>query len=139
MKLFRIFVLSMAICGGARAGDSEDMQRVKNIVQSVETCEGWRANEEDLLLLTKMAQARKARIQNTSAQRTYEEQNLLILANLAQVVSFHYGFTRDLHSVDSDRVSRDRFGGIIGASVGWNLFADGELRPKPSIPTPFVG
>lgn len=88
MKLFRIFVLSMAICGGARAGEAESFVHAA--------------------------------------------------INLAQVVSFHYGFSTDLNSADSDKVSKDRFGGIIGASVGWNLFADGELRPKPSIPIPFV-
>lgn len=84
MKLFRIFVLSMAICGGVRGGEAESFAHAA--------------------------------------------------INLAQVVSFHYGFTRDLHSVDSERVSRDRFGGIIGASVGWNYFVDKHFKPSPAIP-----
>ncbi len=75
MRLSRIFLLSIMICGGLRAEG------------------GW-------------------------------EKLPHIIGNWFQIVSFHYGFSTDLNKTDSDKVAKDRFGGIIGASVGWNFFVN---------------
>ncbi len=61
-----------------------------------------------------------------------------IIGNWFQIVSFHYGFSTDLNKIDSDKVAKDRFGGIIGASVGWNFFVDNHFYLKPSIDIPFT-
>ena len=65
------------------------------------------------------------------------------IGNVFQIASFHYGFSTDLNKVDSNKVAKDRFGGIIGASVGWNFFVDFEYRYstyyfKPAAPIPFT-
>ena len=59
-------------------------------------------------------------------------------ANWLQIASFHYGFSTDLNKIDSNKVAKDRFGGIIGASVGWNFFVDDDFYLKPSIDIPFT-
>ena len=58
--------------------------------------------------------------------------------NVLQIASFHYGFSTDLNTIDSNKVAKDRFGGIIGASVGWNFFGDMRFNPEPTIPIPFT-
>ena len=58
--------------------------------------------------------------------------------NALQIASFHYGFSTDLNKIDSNKVAKDRFGGIIGASVGWNFFGDMRFNPEPTIPIPFT-
>ena len=94
MRLLRIFLLSIMICGSLRAEG------------------GW-------------------------------EKLPHIIGNRFQIASFHYGFSTDLNKTDSDKVAKDRFGGIIGASVGWNFFVDFEYRYrtyyfKPAAPIPFT-
>ena len=59
-------------------------------------------------------------------------------ANWLQIASFHYGFSTDLNKIDSNKVAKDRFGGIIGASVGWNFFVNDEFGLKPSVSIPFT-
>ncbi|WP_254422483.1 hypothetical protein [Helicobacter bilis] len=64
------------------------------------------------------------------------------IGNVFQIASFHYGFSTDLNKIDSNKVAKDRFGGIIGASVGWNFFVDFEYRYstyyfKPAAPYSF--
>ncbi len=87
MKLLRIFLLSITICGSLRAEGLEYMP--------------------------------------------------FYLLNVMQIISFHYGFSTDLNTADSNKVSKDRFSGIVGASVGWNFFGDKKLYPEPAIPIPF--
>lgn len=67
-----------------------------------------------------------------------EQELLHIAGNWLQIASFHYGFSTDLNKIDSDKVAKDRFGGIIGASVGWNFFVDNHLYLEPSINIPFT-
>ncbi|WP_295739786.1 hypothetical protein [uncultured Helicobacter sp.] len=88
MRLLQIFLLSIMICGGLRAGQ--------------------------------------------------EEQLLHAVGNWLQIASFHYGFSTDLNKTDSDKVAKDRFGGIIGASVGWNFFVNDGFVLKPSVSIPFT-
>ncbi len=85
MRLLRIFIFSIMICGGLRAG-----------------------------------------------------QEAHIVGNWLQIASFHYGFSTDLNTIDSNKVAKDRFGGIIGASVGWNFFVNDEFGLKPSVSIPFT-
>ncbi len=85
MRLLRIFIFSIMICGGLRAGQEPH-----------------------------------------------------IVGNWSQIASFHYGFSRDLNKIDSDKVAKDRFGGIIGASVGWNFFVNDNFALKPSVSIPFT-
>lgn len=61
-----------------------------------------------------------------------------LIGNMLQIASFHYGFSTDLNKIDSDKVAKDRFGGIIGASVGWNFFVANHLYLEPSINIPFT-
>lgn len=89
MRLLRIFVFSIMICGSLRAEG------------------GW-------------------------------EELPHIIGNWFQIASFHYGFSTDLNKIDSNKVAKDRFGGIIGASVGWNFFGDMRFNPEPTIPIPFT-
>ena len=89
MRLLRIFLLSIMICGGLKA---------ENMFAGL----------------------------------------LHFTANWLQIASFHYGFSTDLNKIDSNKVAKDRFGGIIGASVGWNFFVDNHFYLKPSIDIPFT-
>ena len=67
-----------------------------------------------------------------------EQELLHIAGNWLQIASFHYGFSTDLNKIDSNKVAKDRFGGIIGASVGWNFFVNDEFGLKPSVSIPFT-
>lgn len=61
-----------------------------------------------------------------------------LIGNMLQIASFHYGFSTDLNKIDSNKVAKDRFGGIIGASVGWNFFVNDKFDLKPSVSIPFT-
>ena len=73
----------------------------------------------------------------------YEYRNIFggflhFTANWLQIDSFRYGFSTDLNKIDTDKAVKDRFGGIIGASVGWNFFVNDKFDLKHFIRIPFT-
>ena len=60
-----------------------------------------------------------------------------IMGNWFQIASFHYGFSTDLNKIDSNKIAKDRFGGIVGASVRWNFFVNDKFDIA-SVSIPFT-